>query len=415
MRTIWSVLSASSVSIPLLWGFQALAPEGAQVRLEQSQPLRGRLSESVTGTFPGDPIRGITAREFERFRLGLEDFLEVEDSEEGLGPVFNGRSCAECHAIPAIGGSGLVLETRAGKLHEDGTFEEFEGGSNFQMFAIPTHSLQPSIPAEANVVAHRKSLPLFGNGLVEGVPDADLIALEDPDDLDGDGVSGRAARVFDLETQSELVGRFGWKAQQARLITFGAEAYRDEMGITNDLFPLEACPFGVDCDLLDFIDPVTDPEDGPDPSTGLRGIDNFESFMKFLGPPPRGEITATVLRGERIFAEVLCDRCHTPTLETGPNPSSALSRKRFHPYGDFLLHDIGTGDGIGQVDALPSEIRTPPLWGLRFRGPFLHNGSASHLLDAIDRHRNEAERSRTAFDGLSEKDRSALLAFLRSL
>ncbi len=375
----------------------------------------GRAVDIVKGTFMGDPVGGISAQEFELFRLGLEDFLEVEDAAEGLGPVYNGRSCAQCHSIPAIGGSGTVLETRAGILHENGTFEEFPGGSNFQMFSLPVHSIQAAIPPEANVVAHRKALPLFGLGLVEAVVDVTLLSLADPDDTDGDGVSGRVPLILDRESGQLQLGRFGWKSQQSSLFTFGAEAYRDEMGITNDLFLLEACPWGVDCELLELIDPAPDPEDGPELSTGLRGVDNFANFLRLLGPPTRGEINEEVLRGEQIFRSIGCQSCHVEALETGPALFQALSFKRFHPYGDFLLHDVGTGDGIGQAGAKPNEIRTVPLWGLRFRSPFLHDGRASTLTEAILLHKVEAENSRGAFESLSEEQTWDLLAFLKSL
>lgn len=394
-----------------------LAQQSPRVpRHDQNRPLvRAQQAAEVAPSRLGDPIAGIGAAEFERFRLGLEDFLEVEDSEEGLGPVFNGRSCAECHAVPRIGGSGTIMEPRAGIRRPDGRFEEMAGGTLFPLFSIPTHSVQAVIPSQANVVAFRKSLPLFGGGLVEAVPDEDLIALEDPDDLNGDGISGRAARVLDRAVGKVLAGRFGWKAQQARLITFTAEAYRDEMGITNDLFRGEFCPYGVDCGLLATIDPAPDPEDGPDPLTGLRGIDNFESFLRFLGPPPRGPLTAQAEEGGRIFREIRCSACHVPTLTSGPSDTPALRNKRFHPYGDFLLHDVGTGDGIAQADAEPEEIRTPPLWGLRLRTPYLHDGRASNLHQAIEMHRGEAEAVRTAYLALSPQEREALLAFLQSL
>ena len=400
------ILLSSSVLFGFQWKYQSRP---------RSLPKTGQQAGSVVGTFMGDPVSGITAEEFELFRLGLEDFLEVEDAAEGLGPVFNGRSCALCHSIPAIGGSGTVMEPRAGILHEDGRFEELPGGSNFQMFSLPIHSIQAGIPPEANVVAFRKSLALFGNGLVEAVPDETLIALEDPDDSDGDGISGRAARVLDRGSGEVRVGRFGWKAQQSSLFTFGAEAYRDEMGITNVLFPREACPYGVDCELLELIDPAPDPEDAPDITTGLRGVDNFENFLRLLGPPTRGEISPEVLLGEQIFRSLRCHSCHVESLETGQTSSPALSFKRFFPYADFLLHEVGTGDGIGQADAQPNEIRTVPLWGVRFRGPFLHDGRASNLEQAILMHGAEAERSRVAFEALSEEQTRALLAFLKSL
>jgi CxxC motif-containing protein (DUF1111 family) len=368
----------------------------------------------VVGTEFGDPVQGITGIEFELFRLGLEDFTEVETPDEGLGPVFNGRSCAECHSVPRIGGSSAITEVRAGIRKEDGSFEEYPGGTVMQMFSIPPHETQVTIPPEINVIARRKSLALFGNGLVEAIPDAVLIALEDPDDLDSDGISGRAHRVHDKATDQLRIGRFGWKAQQATLLAFGAEAYRDEMGITNDLFPEEACP-GGDCEKIAFFNPVPGLQDALDPNTGLRGIDNFENFMKLLGPPPRGPITEEALTGEPLFRAIGCAACHTPALVTGESPVKALSAKRFFPFSDFLLHDVGTGDGIVQGDARPEEIRTPPLWGVRLRAPFLHDGRAATLRQAIEFHSGESVRSRTQFENLAEGEQAALLAFLRSL
>jgi CxxC motif-containing protein (DUF1111 family) len=380
----------------------------------QTRRLGAQQESVVVGTEFGDPVQGITAREFELFRLGLEDFTEVENPDEGLGPVFNGRSCAECHSIPRIGGSSTITEVRAGIRKDDGSFEEYPGGSVMQMFSVPPHETQITIPPEINVIARRKSLPLFGNGLAEAIPDAVLIALEDPEDRDADGVSGRAHRVHDKASGTTRIGRFGWKAQQATLLAFGAEAYRDEMGITNDLFPDEACP-GGDCEKINFFNPVPGLQDALDPNTGQRGIDNFENFMKLLGPPPRGPVTDQALEGERLFQAVGCTACHTPAFVTGESRVKALSSKRFFPYSDFLLHDVGTGDGIGQGDARPEEIRTPPLWGVRLRAPFLHDGRASTLRQATELHSGESTRSRGAFEKLSAAEQSALLAFLLTL
>ena len=379
--------------------------------VEGPQAQQGQV---VSGTDYGEPIQGINGKEFELFRLGLEDFLEVEDSEEGLGPVFNGRSCAECHASPRIGGISTISEFRAGTLNADGSFEEPEGGSLIHLFSILPHETQAVIPPGVNVVAKRRPLPLFGDGLVEAVPDELLVALEDPGDSDGDGVSGRVHWVTDKDTGQLQAGRFGWKAQQSSLFTFGAEAYRNEMGITSELFPNEMCP-GGDCEIIELVDPVPDPEDGPDRSTGLSGIDNFANFLRLLGPPPRGEQNAQTQRGEALFAEMRCTACHVPSLTTGSSPFGALSRKRFLPYGDFLLHNIGTGDGIQDGDAAPEEIRTMPLWGLGARAPFLHDGRAANIEQAIEFHSLEAESSRVLYEALSEEDRQDLLAFLKSL
>jgi len=380
----------------------------------KARRIVAQQEQIVAGTEFGEPIVGITAREFELFRLGLESFTEVENSDEGLGPVFNGRSCAECHSIPRIGGSSTITEVRAGIRHEDGSFEELPGGSGFQMFSIPPHETQVAIPPEVNVIARRKSLPLFGNGLVEAIPDEELIGREDPDDLNADGISGRAHRVHDKATDRIRIGRFGWKAQQASLLAFGAEAYRDEMGITNDLFPEEACP-GGDCKKIQFFNPMPGLQDVRSLTTGLRGIDDFENFMKFLGPPPRATVSLEVQQGERLFHAVGCNACHTPSMKTGPSSAKALNFRRFFPYGDFLLHDIGTGDGIAQGDAKPEEIRTPPLWGVRLRAPFLHDGRASTLREAIEMHGGEALKGRTLYETLSSADKHALEVFLRSL
>ena len=363
---------------------------------------------------PGNPLPGMTAEEFELFRLGLEDFTEVENAGEGLGPAFNGTGCSACHNSPAIGGISPVAEVRAGRLDEEGKFHVLGGGTLFHLFSIPNHECQPKIPPEANVISRRIPIPLFGAGLVEAISDETLLALEDPDDLDNDGISGRAAMINDVATGRERIGRFGWKAQHATLLAFGADAYRNEMGITSDLFPDEVAP-GVDPEVLELCDLRPDPEDERDPSTGLRGIDNFEAFMKFLAPIERGPINETAQRGEVLFESVGCASCHVPVLMTGPNSSPLFDQKAVPLYSDLLLHAVGTGDNIEQEAAAPDEIRTPALWGLRLRRPFLHDGSASTPEEAILRHRQEAEAVRVRFEELTPDDRSALLVFLNSL
>jgi CxxC motif-containing protein (DUF1111 family) len=225
--------------------------------------------------FPGDPLPGITAWEFEQFRVGQEDFMEVETAADGLGPAFNGTSCAVCHSVPAIGGMSSITEIRAGHVDEEGKFTELNGGTLFHLFSIPDHRCQVQIPPEANVIARRLPIPLFGAGLVEAIPDETLIDLEDPDDRDGDGISGRAARIVDIATGRERIGRFGWKAQHATLLAFGADAYRNEMGITNEIFPNESA-LGVEPEVLALCSPPRRGiEDVRDRRTRLRGIDNF--------------------------------------------------------------------------------------------------------------------------------------------
>ena len=363
---------------------------------------------------PGSPLAGITASEFELFRMGREDFLEVETAGDGLGPTFNGTSCAQCHNIPAIGGTGTMIETRAGRLEEDGTFTAPAGGTLHHLFSTPPHNCQVNIYPDANVIAHRISMPLFGAGLVEAIPDSTLLALSDPDDRDGDGISGRAAVIRDIATGRDRVGRFGWKAQHATLLAFAADAYVNEMGITNDLFREEVSADG-DPAHLRLCDPAADPEDVRDPRTGLRGIDNFANFLRFLAPPPRGPISIEVERGLEIFRTVGCAACHVPELRTGQSANPVFDRKPVPLFSDLLLHDIGTGDRITQGAAEPNEIRTPSLWGLRFRRPLLHDGSAATPEEAILRHLGEAMGVRKNYEELSTTDKSALLAFLRSL
>ena len=386
-----------------VWGCTTIAT----ALLVRAQALPGK---------PGDPLPGITPLEFTEFRLGLDDFTEVETVEDGLGPAFNGTSCAVCHNVPAIGGTSLILETRAAYRDASGEFRALNpaGDTLIHLFSVPAHACQPMIPEDANVVAHRMPIPVFGAGLVEAIPDETLRALEDPFDRNGDGVRGRASIVIDLATGERRVGRFGWKAQHATLLAFAADAYLNEMGITNDLLQREYA-YDVSNEQMRRCDQMPDPEDKRNPKTGRRGIDNFEAFMRFLAPVARGPIDAVVRDGERIFGAIGCAACHVPALTTGPSSNPLFNRRAVPLFSDLLLHDIGTGDGIPQAVAKPEEIRTPALWGLRLRRPLLHDGSAATIEDAIVRHQQEAELARRGFLQLSPDDRGRLLAFLRSL
>jgi CxxC motif-containing protein (DUF1111 family) len=365
-------------------------------------------------TLPGDPLPGITAFEFERFLRGLEDFTEVETPQDGLGPAFNGTSCAVCHSVPAVGGISSITEVRAGRRNEEGAFEELNGGTLFHLFSTPPHTCQVQIPPEANVIARRMPVPLFGAGLVEAIPDEAIVAGEDPEDLNGDGISGRAARIEDVATGRERIGRFGWKAQQATLLAFSADAYRNEMGITNALFPEEFAA-GLSPEQLRLCSLTRGVEDIADRRTRLRGIDNFEAFMKFLAPLERAAASDDAATGEVIFQQTGCAACHTPVFTTGPNANPLFDRRPVALYSDLLLHDVGTGDGIVQAAAQANEIRTPALWGLRFRRPLLHDGSAATVEEAIRRHGGEASAVIERFGALEAPEQRQLLAFLGSL
>ena len=380
----------------------------------------GRLAGQQRAVTFGDPLPNLLPAEFERFRIGLEDFLEVETSDEGLGPAFNGASCGVCHSVPAVGGVSPVSEVRAAFRDAQGVIRPLPqadgspGDTLFHLFSNPTHGCQPVLPPEANIIARRIPIPTFGAGLVEAIDDETIRALEDPQDRNADGISGRAAIVVDLGTGDTRVGRFGWKAQHATLRTFSADAYRNEMGITNELFPSELA-VGVSPEAMRRCDPIPDPEDVTDPRTGLSAIDNFEAFLRFLAPPPRGPIDERVRAGESTFRAIGCASCHVPSLETGDSREPLFHRQRVPLFSDLLLHDVGTGDLIPQDAALPQEIRTPSLWGLRVRRPFLHDGSAATVESAIERHGGEAQGVTERFLGLDPAARASLIAFLGSL
>ena len=307
-----------------------------------------------------------------------------------------------------------MTEVRAGYRDEEGRFHELNGGTLYHLFSIPDHFCQVQIPPEANVVARRAVIPLFGAGLVEAIPDEAILALDDPDDRDGDGISGRAGRIVDIATRRQRIGRFGWKSQHATLLAFSADAYRNEMGITNDLFPDEVA-LGVSEEAMKLCNPRLRIEDVRDRRTGLRGIDNFANFMRFLAPVARGPIDERVEAGEAVFHTIGCASCHVPVLMTGPDPNPLFDRRAVPLYSDLLLHDIGTGDGIEQADATGDEVRTPALWGLRFRKPLLRDGSAATIDEAIRRHAGEASAVIDRFAALPGDDRENLLVFLNSL
>jgi CxxC motif-containing protein (DUF1111 family) len=372
-------------------------------------------------------------------------FQEIEAPvPNGLGPVFNDVACVNCHQSQGVGGAAQVLEYRAG--HNDNGrpswFQERRhrgdtNGSTGTFVAataitangtpIPNRSLinQRAICPDAqehltdvdNIRATRLALGLFGDAFVEAVPDADLLAIARHN-------RGEAIMVDVLESPgTQEVGRFGWKTQHASLLSFASDAYVNEMGVTNRLNPTEAtlvCQPTTGISIPNNpIQPVT-PGDDDD-------IDTFTTFMRALKVPPRGPITAEVNQGQAIFEKIGCADCHVETMTTAPantpihggkyTPVPAIAGKRFHPFGDFLLHDIGTGDGIVQNGPPDTQykVRTMPLWGLRTRTQFLHDASAGTYAEAIERHDHEAADDAANFRRLGPADKRLLLQFLASL
>jgi CxxC motif-containing protein (DUF1111 family) len=363
----------------------------------------------------GDAVPGLTASQNDAFVDGRNDFAEVESVADGLGPVFNGRSCAECHSVPAIGGGGERTVTRFGTI-TNGQFNPLAqfGGSLIQDHAITkadgsSHDFAPeTVPAAATIVAHRRTPPLFGLGYVDAVPDADFVALAADEAQRSLATAGRVNMVFNPATGTTTVGKFGWKSQVPSLFVFSGDAYLNEMGITNPMFPNENCPNG-DCKQLKW-NPRPDLNDLGD------GVAAFNNFMSLLGAPPRGASTADSTAGEAVFEQIGCAACHTPTLRTGHSDIAALDQVPFHPYSDFLVHDMGAlGDGIAMGQATGREVRTAPLWGLRMITRFLHDGRATTLDAAILGHDGQGRASRDAFSALDATSKSKLMAFLNSL
>jgi CxxC motif-containing protein (DUF1111 family) len=338
--------------------------------------------------------------EAEQSEQGASDFGTPGDSATGMGPGFNAPSCGSCHNIPAMGGWGTATTLRVARRDVNGEHHSYEGGPFVPLFSND-HECQAVIPADANIFARRLTTSTFGSGLVDAIPDEVLIALEDPRDLDGDGVRGRAARVHDVASGRTRVGRFGVKAQQASLLAFAAEAYVHEIGVTNELFPVDRV-LGVSAERIRLCDDVRDPEDRRAADTGVTSIEMFTAFMRSLPAPEPAPGNATTAAGGGHFERVGCAACHRPAVATA------------RAYSDFLLHDVGTGDGIREGDAGPGEMRTAPLWGIRLRRLFLHDGSATSIDEAIARHAGEAASARDRFRALAPEDRRQLVAFVAS-
>ena len=380
----------------------------------QVGPRNVRPLQPVASGRPGDPLAGLTAAQLASFTLGLQEFSNVEGPEDGLGPIFNGTSCAQCHSVPGTGGSSTTTVTRFGRV-VNGQFDPLteKGGSLLQRFAIDP-AVQEVIPPEANIIANRLSTPLFGAGLIEAIPDATIQAgarQQKPD-----GVRGRAAIIDDIASGMQRVGRFGWKAQQATLTSFAGDAYVNEMGITNRLFPVENAPNGNRALLAQF-DKFADPEDPADPVTGRADIDSLADFMRLLAAPVPTRQSQSASEGERLFGQVGCATCHTPTMQTGTSPIAVLDRKPVSLYSDLLLHDMGRlNDGIAQPPAGGMrEMKTAALWGLRLRQPYLHDGRAATVDEAIRSHDGEGAVARERYLRLSPINTQQLLDFLRTL
>ncbi len=386
-------------------------------------------------------------------------FEEVEQFSDGLGPVYNAQSCRECHQSPVTGAASQVSELRVGHEGPDRHFhipdipiahgtEVISGRSLVNDRAIcpnaafPNNEIQERVPQSETIRTFRLSLNLLGDGFVEAVADQTLIDLAAEQCKSSHRkICGQVLQVPIVEAPGQMgVGRFGWKDQHASLLSFAGDAYLNEMGITNRLQPDE---------VTNICNTASEPNDTPG-TDGLSDIDHFARFIRATKAPARDSQVASgavAKKGEGLFDKIGCATCHVATLITAAAGTKinggtftipdALGSVTFHPYGDFLMHDVGTGDGILQAtrehygkkvfemmsgyiskqdfESSRNKIRTAPLWGARLRPRLMHDGESLTLRDAIMRHRGEASHEKDRFEDLKKEDQEAILEFLRSL
>ena len=385
-------------------------------------------------------------------------FEEVEGVADGLGPLYNAQSCRECHQNPTTGGMSQIAELRVGHLGPDGKFRNPEipinrGGEIIKgrtlvndraicpSGAFPDVEIQERVPEKDTIRTTRMALNLLGDGYIEALTDDSLKELaREQCKTSGGKICGLAIYVPVVEARGgAAIGRFGWKDQHASLLSFSGDAYLNEMGITNTLFPDE---------VTKLCNTVPEPNDTPG-ADGLSDIDHFARFVRASKPPARDAKlaeTAKAKKGSELFDKIGCAVCHvgtfvTPVAGTKVNAGmftvpAALGSKTFHPYSDFLLHDVKTGDGIvipivehygraagrmpkecssGEFEKTRNRVRTAPLWGVRLRTRLMHDGVSLTFEDAIRRHRGEAEVASEKFRRLGREEREEVLEFLRSL
>jgi CxxC motif-containing protein (DUF1111 family) len=483
-----------------------------------SVPAAG--ADEANAGFDGKPIDGYVvdqpagATKKISYTDTKSSYENIEQSQkDGLGPLYNAQSCASCHQNPVTGAVSQVAELRAGHTTHDGRFVAAEifinggqdtiGGRTLVNDRAICPEYQERVPTKEKIRAFRLSLNTLGDGFVEAIADktlTDLAAAQCADKQSGKSqVCGQALLVPVLEAPNKTaVGRFGWKDQHASLRSFSADAYLNEMGITTGLMPNEFTkdvkhvpPACAQAQLGAHPTDPSDPQrtnDVQNPDTLLEDAQMFTIFMRASKAPPRDTTiaqSAKAKRGEMMFAAAGCNVCHVDALKTAPagtqllggsyTVQAALGDKVIHPYSDFLLHDVGTGDGIAiavtehygvphsevkkaygeklehyklakaaassNPDSLPkaeaftavdqlmqregfsyervqdgrNKLRTPPLWGLRTHSRLMHDGRSVRLEEAIDRHQNEAASSTAAFKALPKADQEALLVFLSSL
>ena len=366
------------------------------------------------------PVPGITQAEAAAFARGDEEFGRRFAPSAGLGPVFNNASCISCHSGDGRGRLDNALQ-RVGSVNDD--FLRSVGGPQIQDKAIPGAEFE-RVPAGAPVSV-RLPPPVFGAGLIEAIPESAILAHADPNDDDGDGISGRPNWVIaaDFVPHSEpgsgtapRIGRFGRKAQVSNLVEQTVEAYHQDIGITSDFRPIE--------NRNPLASPATDAADRvPDPEIPASTVLAVVNYLRMLAPSHPGADTPKRIEGRQLFSTLRCSSCHVPSMTTGPSAIAALANKPVELFSDLLLHDMGDALADGRPDgsATGREWRTTPLWGLRLMRHFLngdaflmHDGRARSIEEAILLHGGEAKAARDAFAALTPAQRAALLDFVGS-
>ena len=444
MPVVTSLDQTRKDGTPIVTRHRNIINNSFQLKVEEEEALQsgghtketiGYIASEVFRHIPlqpahGDPLPGLTPQQLERFNKGKGAFTkefgfnDTSLAAQASGPIRNLTSCVACHGNIAPGGSqsGITQNViRFGK-DTDGTFDPLThlGGSLLQKTGKEGCSFE-NIPAEANVTTIRISPPVFGSGLIESIPDQDILAYEnDPQ------TGGKAHRVFLLEdpTGPERVGRFGWKAQLASTLSFAADAANNEMGITSTILPDEQQPNAPTGSGV-CSDGIPDPDDVS--VLGGTFIQDVRDFMHLVAAPP--QTPKSGMRGEQVFINIGCVDCHVPSFTTAVSTNEeALSQKEVKAYSDFLLHDMGAlGDGIAQGNATQKQMRTAPLWDVRNRIQLLHDGRggsgvggstfAEQINAVINEHGRspEAQTSVNNFSSLSQSDKDALVVFLTSL
>jgi len=416
------------------WLMGAVIPLGIGIAEISEHPAKEAPAGFNTPSFDGvhSVSNGIVEPPGDTFALDQQIYETDHSVQSGLGPVYNATACVTCHENPNSGGASQITELRVGHNDANGNFVNPTIFINDGMATISGRSIvndraicpqaQEHIPATENIRTLRAALNTLGDGFVEAIDDNTLIGISVRQLQESDGrIHGEVvqAPIFEAPGQTR-VGRFGWKDQHSSLLSFIADAYVNEMGVTNRLRPH---------DVTNVCKTTSDPEDVPD-NLGMADIDHFAQFIRGTMVPPRDALLAATdeaHRGEHLFHRIGCSTCHVQSIRTAPAGTvidggmftvpEALGDKIIHPFGDFLLHDVGTGDGIVQVGAqdTANKLRTAPLWGLRTKTRFMHDLKSLSLGSAIQRHQGEAHEVEQRFDELSPEDRAALIAFLNSL